>query len=141
MQRIVQACPEVAAASQLQQLCSGVQVHVPDLEQNCIMVQWMMQEVADLGISGITWNPAKVSNVISTTRAALQCPGYACSPGTPKHVWHECMIANRCKWMVIVATDQWLRVNGVRRSICPADLQELCSVPGLHAITAFILAL
>lgn len=66
MQRIVQACPEVAAASQLQQLCSAVQVHVPDLEQSCIMVQWMMQEVADLGISGITWNPAKVSTLIST---------------------------------------------------------------------------
>lgn len=66
MQRIVQACPEVAAASQLQQLCSAVQVHVPDLEQSCIMVQWMMQEVADLGISGITWNPAKVSKHILT---------------------------------------------------------------------------
>jgi hypothetical protein len=24
------------------------------------MVQWMLQEVADLGISGISWNPAKV---------------------------------------------------------------------------------
>lgn len=68
VQRIVQACPEVAAASQLQQLCSAVQVHVPDLEQSCIMVQWMMQEVADLGISGITWNPAKVSAVILTIR-------------------------------------------------------------------------
>lgn len=66
MQRIVQACPEVAAASQLQQLCSAVQAHVPDLEQSCIMVQWMMQEVADLGISGISWNPAKVSTLIST---------------------------------------------------------------------------
>ena len=61
VQRIVQACPEVAAASQLQQLCSAVQAHVPDVEQSCIMVQWMMQEVADLGISGITWNPAKVT--------------------------------------------------------------------------------
>ena len=69
VQRIVQACPEVAAASQLQQLCSAVQVHVPDLEQNCIMVQWMMQEVADLGISGVTWNPAKVSKVIFNTRS------------------------------------------------------------------------
>lgn len=75
MQRIVQACPEVAAASQLQQLCSAVQAHVPDLEQSCIMVQWMMQEVADLGISGITWNPAKVSILTSTIRmmAALSC--------------------------------------------------------------------
>ena len=83
VQRIVQACPEVAAASQLQQLCSGVQAHVPDLEQNCIMVQWMMQEVADLGISGITWNPAKVCKVIVTTRAAAQCPSHACWPGAP----------------------------------------------------------
>ena len=61
VQRIVQACPEVAAASQLQHLCTAVQAHVPDVEQSCIMVQWMMQEVADLGISGITWNPAKVT--------------------------------------------------------------------------------
>ena len=61
VQRIVQACPEVAAASQLQQLCTAVQAHVPDVEQSCIMVQWMMQEVAHLGISGITWNPAKVN--------------------------------------------------------------------------------
>ncbi len=60
VQRIVQACPEVAAASQLQQVCSAVQDHVPDVEQSCIMVQWMLQEVADLGISGISWNPAKV---------------------------------------------------------------------------------
>ncbi|KAL3159544.1 hypothetical protein ABBQ38_009960 [Trebouxia sp. C0009 RCD-2024] len=59
VQRIVQACPEVATASQLQQLCSTVQAHVPDMEQSCIMVQWMLQEVADLGISPITWNPAK----------------------------------------------------------------------------------
>ena len=66
MQRIVQACPEVATASQLQQLCSTVQAHVPDVEQSCIMVQWMLQEVADLGISPITWNPAKVSKLLLT---------------------------------------------------------------------------
>ena len=69
VQRIVQACPEVAAASQLQQLCSAVQAHVGDVEQSCIMVQWMMQEVADLGISGISWNPAKVS----FTHACIEC--------------------------------------------------------------------
>ncbi len=63
VQRIVQACPEVAAASQLQHLCTAVQAHVPDVEQSCIMVQWMMQEVADLGIAGISWNPAKVSGI------------------------------------------------------------------------------
>lgn len=61
VQRIVKACQEVAAAAQLQQVCCGVQSQVPDVEQSCIMVQWMLQEVADLGISGATWSPAKAS--------------------------------------------------------------------------------
>lgn len=84
MQRIVQACPEVATASQLQQLCSTVQAHVPDLEQSCIMVQWMMQEVADLGISPITWNPAKVSILILTipTHQGFPAAFYAVSSRT-----------------------------------------------------------
>lgn len=59
VQRIVKGCQEVAAAAQLQQVCAGVQGHVPDVEMSCVMVQWMLQEVADLGISGLPWSPAK----------------------------------------------------------------------------------
>ena len=64
VQRIVKACQEVQAAAQLQQVCTAVQEHVPDVEQSCIMVQWMLQEVADTGISGISWNPAKVPLIL-----------------------------------------------------------------------------
>lgn len=90
MQRIVQACPEVAAASQLRQLCSDVQAHVPDVEQSSIMVQWMMQEVADLGISGVSWTPAKVCDPNSTGKALLM-HGIAvvCSCPTDRGVWHQ----------------------------------------------------
>lgn len=62
VQRIAKGCQEVAAAAQLQQVCAGVQSHVPDVEQSCIMVQYMLQEVADLGISGVAWSPAKASH-------------------------------------------------------------------------------
>ena len=78
MQRIVQACPEVAAASQLRQLCSDVQAHVPDVEQSSIMVQWMMQEVADLGISGVSWTPAKVCDPKSTAKCVIDAWDSSC---------------------------------------------------------------
>ena len=72
VQHIVEACPEVAAASQLQLLCSAVRAHVPDVEQSCIIVQWMMQEVADLGTtSGGSWNPAKVLSLLLTSLPML----------------------------------------------------------------------
>ena len=35
-------------------------MHVHEVEQSCIMTQWMLQEVADIGISGLRWSPAKV---------------------------------------------------------------------------------
>lgn len=90
MLRIVKACQEVAAAAQLQQVCAGVQSHVPDVEQSCIMLQYMLQEVADLGISGVAWSPAKVHC------CRPQCPlaaasSYAKSSRLCQYLW-SCMV-------------------------------------------------
>ena len=106
VQRIVQACPEVAAASQLRQLCSAVQAHVPDVEQSCIMVQWMMQEVADLGISGVSWTPAKVCDPKSRALALLM-HGIAavCTCPMGHGVWHQDDCA--AWWAIMPDAEAW----------------------------------
>lgn len=87
VQRIVKACQEVQAAAQLQQVCTAVQDHVPDVEQSCIMVQWMLQEVADTGISAYSWSPAKVPLIfpssiawftVATNAAGCTSPSQSC---------------------------------------------------------------
>ncbi len=60
VQRVVNASPEIALAGRLQRLLGAADVHVHEVEQSCIMTQWMLQEVADIGISGLRWSPAKV---------------------------------------------------------------------------------
>ena len=64
VQRVVNASPEIALAGRLQRLLGAADVHVHEVEQSCIMTQWMLQEVADIGISGLRWSPAKVGGAL-----------------------------------------------------------------------------
>ena len=64
VQRVVNASPEIALAGRLQRLLGAADVHVHEVEQSCIMTQWMLQEVADIGISGLRWSPAKVGGAV-----------------------------------------------------------------------------
>lgn len=52
---------EAALGAALQKAAAASEAHVADTEQACILVHWMLQEMADIGLQATRWNPAKVT--------------------------------------------------------------------------------
>ena len=55
---------EAALGAVLQKAADAIEAYVADTEQACILVHWMLREMADIGLQATRWNPAKVSHYI-----------------------------------------------------------------------------
>ncbi|KAK9848396.1 hypothetical protein WJX84_008432 [Apatococcus fuscideae] len=71
-QKLVATSMEAALGAALQKAAAASEAHVADTEQACILVHWMLQEMADIGLQATRWNPAKEEMEMLLRKASRQ---------------------------------------------------------------------
>ncbi|KAK9861698.1 hypothetical protein WJX84_004552 [Apatococcus fuscideae] len=71
-QKVVSTSKEAALGAALQRAADASEALVADTEQACILVHWMLQEMADMGLQATRWNPAKEEMEMLLRKASRQ---------------------------------------------------------------------